>query len=87
MCMMVSRRSFKEKWGKVSCEAGNAQKSKMKKSKKAGEQGSQMAAQCDEEQRLEEMLERKRIERNSWNWDAMQKGPELVVHETNVTMQ
>ena len=37
VCMMVSRRPYKERRCKVSCEAGFAHKSKMKKRKKAGE--------------------------------------------------
>ena len=40
-----------------------------------------MAAQWDEEQKLEEIVERKRIEGNSLKLEVMQKVPELVVHE------
>ena len=40
-----------------------------------------MAAQRDEEQKLEEILERRRIEGSSLKLEIMQKVPELVVHE------
>ena len=40
-----------------------------------------MAAQWDEEQKLEEILERRRMEGSSMKADVMQKVLELVVHE------
>ena len=44
-------------------------------------EGDQMAAQWEEEQKLEEIVERKRIEGNSLKLEVMQKVPELVVQE------
>ena len=46
-CMVVSRRPYKDQLGKVSCEAGIVHKWKMKKRRKAGEEGDQMAAQWE----------------------------------------
>ena len=40
-----------------------------------------MAVQWDEEQKLEEILARRRMEGNSLQLEVMQKAPELVVHE------
>ena len=40
-----------------------------------------MAAQWDEEQKLEEISERRRIEGESLKLEVMRKAPELGVHE------
>ena len=40
-----------------------------------------MAAQWDEEQKLEEILEQRRMEGNSLQLEVMQKALEVVVHE------
>ena len=40
-----------------------------------------MAAQWDEEQKLEKILARRRMERSSLQAEVIQKAPELVVHE------
>ena len=69
--MMVSRRPYEDQLGKVSCEAVTVHKSKM----------DQVAAQWDEEQKLEEILERRRMEGSSLKLEVMQKVPALVVHE------
>ena len=53
----------------------------MKKKREAGEKRDQIAAQWDEEQKLEEILERKRMEGSSLQLEVMRKVPELVVHE------
>ena len=45
-----------------------------------------MAVQWDEEQQLEEILERRRMEGNSLQLEVMQKLPELVVHERMTKM-
>ena len=44
-------------------------------------EGDQMAAQWDEEQTLEEILERRRVEGRKVQLEAMQNAPELFVHE------
>ena len=44
-------------------------------------EGDQMAVHWDEEQKLEEIWERRRIEGSSLKLEVMQKVPELVVHE------
>ena len=44
-------------------------------------EGDQMAAQWEEEQRLEEIVERRRSEGSSVKVEVMHKVPELVVHE------
>ena len=41
----------------------------------------QMAAQWVEEQKMEEILERRRMEGCSWQLEIMQKAPELLVRE------
>ena len=41
----------------------------------------QMAAQWDEEQKLEEILERRRMEGSSFQLEVVREVPELVVHE------
>ena len=38
----------------------------------------------DEDEKLEKILERKRMERSFLQAEVMQKVPELVIHETNV---
>ena len=48
---------------------------------KGWQEEDQMAVQWDEEQKLEEMLERRRMEGNSLQLEVMQKAPELVVRE------
>ena len=45
------------------------------------QEGDQMAAQWDAEQKLEEILERRRMEGSSLQLDVMQKVEELVLHE------
>ena len=45
------------------------------------QEGDQMAAQWDEEQKLDEIVERRRIKGSSLKLEVMQKGPELVVQE------
>ena len=44
-------------------------------------EGDQMAAQWDEEQKLEDILERRRMAGSSLQLEVMRKVPELVVHE------
>ena len=57
MSKLVTRRPYKDQLGKVSCEAGIVRKSKMKKRRKAGEQGTRWQGRWDEEQNW----------RRSWN--------------------
>ena len=45
------------------------------------QEGDQMAAHWDEEQKLEEILERRRMEGSTLQLDVMQKAPEVVLHE------
>ena len=45
------------------------------------QEGDQMAEQWEEEQHVEEIVERRRMEGSSLKLDAMQKVPELVVNE------
>ena len=73
---MMPRRMRKEQLGKVSSTIGTARKSKTKKrrKRKTGEMKNQMKVQWNEEQKLKETLERRRVE-------VMQKVPEFVVHE------
>ena len=78
---MVTRRPYKDQFGKVLCEAGIVHKLKMKKFRKAGEKGDQMAAQWEEEQKPEEILERRSLEGSSLQLEVMQNVQELVVHE------
>ena len=47
----------------------------------SGQERNQMAAQWEEEQKLEGIMERRTMEGSSLNLDAMQKVPELVVNE------
>ena len=44
-------------------------------------EGDQMAAEWDEEEKLEDILERRRMEGSSLQSDVMRKVPEQVVHE------
>ena len=44
-------------------------------------EGVQMGAQWEDEQTLEEILERRRMEGNSLQLEVMREAPELVVHE------
>ena len=69
--MMVSRRPYKDQLGKVSCKAGIVHKSKMKKRRKAGEKETQIAAQWDDQQKLEEILERRSMEGSSLKLEVM----------------
>ena len=46
-----------------------------------GTRKNQMELQWDEDEKLEETLERRRMEGSSLQVDVMQKVPELVVHE------
>ena len=64
--LMVPRRPHKGQLGKVSCEAGIARKSKMKKEEEPWREGDQMAAQCDEEQT---------VGRRSWNEEGWKEAP------------
>ena len=81
--MMMPGQPRKEQSGKRSSKIGTAHKSKTKKRRevKGWQEEDQMAAQCDEEQKWEEILERRRMERNSLQLEVMQKVPELVVQE------
>ena len=67
---------------KVSCEAGIAHRLEMKKRRKAGEKGIRWTAQWEEEQKLEETVEQRRIEGDSFRLEVMRKATELVVHES-----
>ena len=40
-----------------------------------------MEVQCDEDEKMEETVERRRMEGSSLQVDVRQKEPELVVHE------
>ena len=44
-------------------------------------EGDQMEEQLDEDDKLEEILERRRVDGGSWQAEAMQKVPELAAHE------
>ena len=45
------------------------------------QEGDQMAKQWEEEQHLQDIIERRRMEESSFKLDVMQKGPDLVVNE------
>ena len=47
----------------------------------SGREGDQMVAQWEEEQKLEEIVERRRTEGSSFKLEVMQKVLELAVHE------
>ena len=49
--------------------------------KESWQERDQMAAQWDEEQKMEEILERRRMEGSSLHFEAVRNEPELVVHE------
>ena len=72
-CMMVSRRPYKENLGKVLCEAGIAHKSKMKKRRKAGEKGTRCLHNGRKSKKVEEILERGKMEGSSLKLEVMQK--------------
>ena len=55
---------------------------KLKERMKAGEKGTRLAAQWDEEQKLEEIVARRRMEGSSLQLEVMQKVLELVVQES-----
>ena len=65
--------SFMRSWG--------CSQSENKEEEETWRQGDQMAALWDEEQQLEEILERRGMEGSSLQLEVMQKVLELVVHE------
>ena len=79
--LMVSRRPHNDQLGKVSCEAAIAGRLKMKKRREVGEKGTRWQHSGDEEQQLEGIVGRRRMEGSSLELDAMQKVLELVVNE------
>ena len=63
---MVTRRLYKDQlWASVPCEAGVVRTSKMVKTRKVGDKRGQMAAHCEEEQKLEDIQERRKMEGSS----------------------
>ena len=74
--MLKTKKRELEGW--TSCKAGTARRLRMKK-RKTGK--NQMAEQWEEEQQLEGIVERRKIEGSSLKLDAMKKVPELVVNE------
>ena len=75
-------RLHKEQSDNIFSKIETARKSKTRKRRKED----QMAVQWDEEQQLEEILERRRMEGNSLQLEVTQKLPELVVHERMTRM-
>ena len=49
--------------------------------KEAWQEGNQMALQCAEDEKFQEIWEQRRKERSAPKLEAMQKAPELVVHK------
>ena len=81
VCRMMPSGPHKEQLGKGSSKFGTAHKSKTKKRRKKKSGKRRTRWQWDEEQKLEEMLERRRMEGNSLQLEVMQKALEFVVHE------
>ena len=80
VCVHYGEKDVKDQLSKVSCKAGIAHRLNVKKRRRVGE-NDQMAAQWEEEQKLEEIVEQRRIEGDSFKLEVMRKAPELVVHE------
>ena len=53
----------------------------MQKRRNAGKKGTKMAAQWDEEQKLEEILVQREMEGSPGQFEVVRRVPELVVHE------
>ena len=81
VCMMVSRRLYKERRGKVFMRSCDCSQIENEVEEGSWREGDQMAAQWEEEQQLEGIVERRRIEGNFLQLDVTQKVLELVVHE------
>ena len=64
MCTKMPSRPHKGQSGKVSSKAGTARKSKMRKrrKRKSGKRKTQMELQWAEDEKLEKILERRRME-------------------------
>ena len=81
MRTMATRRPYKDQLRKVSCEAGTAHRLKNEEEEESWRQGDQMAAQREQEQKLEDILKHRRMEGGSLQLEVMRKVLELVVHE------
>ena len=66
---------------KVSCEAGIGHRFEYEEEEGSWRERDQMAAQWEEEQKLDEIVEQRRIEGDSLKLEVMRKALELVVHE------
>ena len=76
--MKMPRRPHKEQSTKVTARKSNTKK---RKQRRTGKKKHQMEVQWTEDERVENILERRRMEGGSLQAEVVQKVPELVVHE------